>query len=246
MKKGRCCFFTCCCCSVLVLMVLVALAVGGFFVIQKGMEVPPGYTKSTVPLNEAKGKELWAQIEKGGQEGHLELSLSKQDLRNLIAAKVNEAFQAKAGPKDKWAASVADVQVDFGSTTDLPAAALPRAYPVRLDKSVRLDLIVPLNIGRQAEEPFVLYPLAKVLAGAIDCNIYWSLVDVGLGGYSMLELMKWAEKAGGKVEGSRTQVEKVSLPAGACATELSQDQDNLRIVFGPEGGSAPKPTPAPH
>jgi hypothetical protein len=223
-------------------MVLVALAVMGVFVVQKGMEVPPGYTKSTVPLDEARGKELAAQLAKGGQEGHLELTLSTQDLRNIVATKINEVMRLAA--EGRWTSNVTDVQVGFGSTTDLPAAVVPRAYPVTLDKSVRLDLIVALNFGKPGDEPFIVYPLVKVLWGVSDCALYWTLVDVGLGGYSMLDLFAWAEKVGGRIEPSQSQVEKLPLPPGTCATELSHDGENLRIVFGPEAGAA-QPTPAP-
>ena len=71
-----------------------------------------------------------------------------------------------------------DVQIDFKPAKELPSVMLPgAAYPVPLDKSVRIDLITALNFATNSQDPFVVYPTMKLLAGVNDCGLYWTIVD---------------------------------------------------------------------
>jgi hypothetical protein len=240
MRKGRCCFFSCCCCSGLVFVVLVACCVGLLMVVRQGMEPPVGYVKSATPPDEAKGKELLAQIKTGGTQGQLAMNLTKDDLRNVIAAILTEEVRDKT--HERWPLKADDVQVDFGNPATLPTVAIPRAYPVPIDKSVQLNALAALNFAKAGGEPFVLYPQLKILAGVNDCKLYWTPVDIGMGKYNLLDAYAWAEKTGGKVT-TEMEVQQLPLPTGTCASELSRDGDSLRIAFGPEAG-AEQPTPS--
>lgn len=234
MRKGRCCFFSCCCCSGLVLVVLVACCVGLLMVVRQGMEPPVGYVKSSTPPDEAKGKELLAQIKAAGTSGQLSMTLTKDDLRNLIAGILTEEVRDKT--QQRWPLKAEDVQVEFGNPATLPPIAIPRAFPVAIDKSVQLNTLAALNFAKTGSEPFVLYPQLKILAGVNDCKIYWAPVDIGMGKYNLLDAYAWAEKSGGKVTGEM-DVEQVPLPVGTCASELTRDGETLRIAFGPEAGA---------
>jgi hypothetical protein len=242
MKLGRCCLISCCCGCVVILLALVAAGVMGFAVVRKGMEPPPGYVKSTVPLDLQAGQQVLGKVQAGSEQGQLQIALTREDLRNLIAAKIDKQLSTE-NASDRI--RLDDVQVRFGNPAELPSSVVPRAYPVPVDKSVRLDLVVAVNFANPGDDPFVIYPLVKVLAGVNECKIYWTLVDIGIGPYSMLEALRWAERAGAQTTTSG-DVQRIDLPAGACATELTHAEDSLRVVFGPESGPArATPTPVP-
>ncbi len=223
MKKA-CCLVNCCCCLIL-LMVAVALAVLAFWVVQKGMEPPSGYTRSEVPLGEKRVGDFTSQIKPGLFGRSAELTLSEQDLRSLLATNLQDAIR-----EGHWDPRVSDVQVDVRDAASLPSFAIPQKYPVPLSESIQLEAIVAVNFAAPGEDSWLLYFRMTTLAGVNDCKLYWSVVDLGIGSLgSILDLGRKLNALGGNST-TDSEVQIVSPEAGVCLSELGRVEEGIRLV----------------